>query len=47
MRHALDRRRIFWRRRRRFEAFFQRRVMRLTPHGDQRFNPNTVQLKGS
>src|SRR3954471_19984546 len=35
----LNRRRIFWRGRRRLEAFLQRRMMRLTPDGNQRFDP--------
>ncbi len=39
MRHGLDRRRIFGRFRRRFEALGQRRMMRLTAHGDQRLDP--------
>ena len=39
MRHRLDRRRILWSRRRLFEAFSQRRMMRLTAHGDQRLDP--------
>ena len=39
MGHGLDRRWMFRRLRRRFEALGQRRVMRLTAHCDQRFDP--------
>ena len=42
MRHRLDRRWILRRFRRRCEALGQRRMMRLTAHGDQRFDPRLV-----
>ena len=42
MRHRLDRRWILRRFRRRLEAFGQRRMIRLTAHGDQRFDPRLV-----
>src|SRR5271156_1818412 len=38
MRHGFDRRRIFGRRQRWFEALLQRRIMRLTARRDQRFD---------
>src|ERR1700680_2588103 len=44
MRPRRDRRRIFWRGRRRREAFLQRWMMRLTAHGDQRFDPTDNSL---
>ena len=43
MRHRLDRRWILRRFRRRCEALGQRRMMRLTAHGDQRFDPRLSQ----
>src|SRR5208337_2680439 len=42
MRHRLDRRWMLRRFRRRLEALGQRRMMRLTAHGDQRFDPRLV-----
>jgi hypothetical protein len=39
MRHGFDRRRILWSWRRRLEALRQGRMMRLTAHGDQWFDP--------
>src|SRR5271154_3962989 len=42
MRHRRDRRWIFWRGRRRLESFLQRWMMRLTAHGNQRFDPRLL-----